>query len=156
MLEVRPARPKDASSLACMISDFNLEEGSPGRIDAIGVADLCFATTSTYQAIVAEDGNTLVGYALLMRFFDTEPCAWCSYMQDLFVMPKWRSQGVGRRLIASAARYAVDQDHHALFWHVRQHNRRGRDFYESIGGVEQTPVPVTLEGEALVALANKA
>lgn len=155
MLSVRSGLKADTPSLARMISDFNVEEGSPGRIDAGGVTELCFAASPAYRAIVADDGGTLVGYALIMRYFDTEPCVWCSYLQDLFVIPAKRNQGVGRRLIAAVARLAIDQGHQALFWHVRADNDRGRAFYAAIGGIEQTPLPVTLEGKALAALAGE-
>lgn len=155
MLNLRPGVEGDAPALARMISDFNVEEGGPGRVDADGVIELCFAKSSIYRAIVADDEGTLVGYALVMRYFDTDPCAWCSYMQDLFVVPAKRSQGVGRRLIASVAKHAIDQGHPSLFWHVRAHNHRGRAFYASLGGIEQTPLPVALEGEALTALARE-
>ncbi len=154
MLIVRRGQRDDAPTLARMISDFNAEEGSPGRVDTADVIDLCFAETANYRAFVAEDGDALVGYALVMRYFDTDPCAWCSYMQDLFVVSGKRSQGVGRRLLAAVAKAAIDQGHQELAWHVRDHNQRGRAFYASIGGKEQTPIPVTLSGEALKALAG--
>ena len=139
-----------------MISDFNVEEGSPGRISADGVIDLCFSEGALYQPLVAEQDGELVGYALITRYFDTEYCAWCSYMQDLFVMPERRSQRVGRRLIAAAARHTLEEGRLELFWHVRDHNSRGRAFYRRIGGKEQTPVPVTLSGEALKKIAGEA
>ncbi len=156
MVSIRDGRADDAADLARMISDFNVEEGSPGRIDEAGVQALCFRCDARYHAIVAEEGGDLVGYALVMAYFDTEPCAWCSYMQDLFVCADRRSCGVGRRLVAAAARLTVDQGRHELAWHVRDHNRRGRAFYASIGGAECTPVPVTLSGRSLKALAAEA
>lgn len=149
MVTIREGRTDDAAALAGMISDFNVEEGSPGRIGADGVLDLCFRHGSRYLSLVAETGEALVGYALVMRFFDTEPCAWCAYMQDLYVVQGWRSRGVGRRLIAAAARHALDDGLLELAWHVRDHNSRGRAFYARIGGVEQAAIPVTLSGEAL-------
>lgn len=156
MVVIRQGRPEDAPSLARMISDFNVEEGSPGRIDATGVADLCLNAASTYRVHVVDDGEALIGYALVMRYFDTDPCSWCSYMQDLFVVAERRSEGIGRRLIAAVAKAAVDQGHPELFWHVRDRNKRGRAFYAAIGGEEQTPIPVILKGDALKARAKEA
>jgi GNAT superfamily N-acetyltransferase len=139
-----------------MISDFNVEEGSPGRITSEGVIDLCFSDQPLYAPLVAEDRDVLVGYALITRYFDTEPCAWCSYMQDLYVVPDRRSEGVGRLLITAAARHTLKEGRHELLWHVRDHNVRGRAFYARIGGKEQTPIPVTLSSEALRDLAEEA
>ena len=154
MVTVREGRSSDAADLARMISDFNLEEGSPGRIAADGVIELCFDSQSRYKPLVADEGGTLVGYALVMRYFDTEPCAWCSYMQDLYVVPEKRSQRIGERLIAAAARLTLDEDRQELTWHVRAHNHRGRAFYARMGGEENEIVPVTLAGEALEKLAR--
>lgn len=156
MLTIRPGRLEDAPSLAKMISDFNVEEGSPGRIDAKAVGELCFLPTSSYRVYVADDGQALAGYALVTQYFDTEPCAWCSYMQDLFVVEGRRSHGIGRRLITAVAKAAMEQQHDELLWHVRDHNKRGRAFYTSIGGEEQTPIPVILKDEALKTLATEA
>lgn len=155
-MTIRDGHRDDAADLARMISDFNVEEGSPGRISAEGVIDLCFSDRSLYKPLVAEQDSHLVGYALIMRYFDTEPCAWCSYMQDLFVVSEYRSQQVGRHLIVAAARHTLEEGRFELFWHVRDHNSRGRAFYARIGGKEQTPVPVTLSGEALKQLAAEA
>ncbi len=155
MLTIRDGHPGDAADLARMISDFNVEEGSPGRISADGVMDLCFGDRPFYKPLVAEQNGVHVGYALIMRYFDTEPCAWCSYMQDLFVVSEMRSQRIGRRLIAAAARYTLAEGRLELSWHVRDHNSRGRAFYKRIGGEEQTPIPVTLSGEALEKMADE-
>ena len=149
MVAIREGRAGDAAGLARMISDFNVEEGSPGRIGADAVVDLCFREGARYRTLVAEAEGGLVGYALLTAFFDTEPCAWCTYMQDLYVVPDWRSRRVGERLIAAAARHTLEEGRHELVWHVRDHNARGRAFYARVGGIEQTPILVTLSGEAL-------
>jgi GNAT superfamily N-acetyltransferase len=156
MVEIRHGRADDAEPLANMISNFNVEEGSPGRITREGVINLCFSDQPVFAPLVAEDRDALVGYALIMRYFDTEPCAWCSYMQDLYVIPERRSEGVGRLLIAAAADHTLKEGHHELCWHVRDYNERGRAFYARIGGKEQTPIPVTLSSEALSDLAREA
>ena len=155
MIAIRGGRAGDAADIAAMISDFNIEEGSPGRMTPEGVLDLCFVEGSLYKALIAEYGDDLIGYALVTHYFDTEPCSWCSYMQDLYVKPDWRSHGAGRRLIAAVAWHTLDEGCAELLWHVRDHNRRGRDFYARAGGVEQTPIPVTLTGDALKSLARE-
>jgi len=156
MIIIRQGSLDDAPDLARMISDFNVEEGSSGRIDGNSVIDLCFRDRSLYTSLVADVDGQLVGYALLMRFFDTEPCAWVSYMQDLFVVPASRSQGVGEQLIAAAADHTLKEGRIELAWHVRSTNDRGRAFYARIGGVEQRAIPVTLSGDALKHAAKKA
>ncbi len=155
MTAIRDGQHSEAAEIAEMINDFNVEEGSPGRITPEGVLDLCFTDGCLYKALVAESDGRLAGYALVTRYFDTDPCAWCSYMQDLYVKSDWRSRGVGRQLIAAVARHTLDEGRAELLWHVRDHNHRGRDFYTRVGGIEQTPIPVTLTGDALQQLAEE-
>ena len=71
-------------------------------------------------------------------------------------MPEMRSQKIGRRLIAAAARNTLEEGRLELLWHVRDCNSRGRTFYARIGGKEQMPIPVTLSGEALNSIADEA
>lgn len=153
---IRDGRLEDAADLARMISDFNVEEGSPGRVTRDDVVEICFGEIAIFTPIVAEEQGELVGYALIMRYFDTEPCVWSSYMQDLYVVPAKRSRGIGRRLVAASARYTLDQGRQFFFWHVREHNRRGRTFYASLGASEDSAIPVTLKGDALKTLAAEA
>lgn len=155
MVTIRDGHPDDAAEIARMISDFNVEENSPGRIDTDGVMDLCFGDRPLFKPVVAEEGGKLVGYTLLMGYFDTDPCAWCTHMQDLYVAPDSRSQRIGRRLIAAAARHTIEQGRHELFWHVRERNDRGRAFYAEVGGREQKLMPVTLADDALKRLADE-
>ncbi|MGI9451683.1 MAG: hypothetical protein ACR2QH_13765 [Geminicoccaceae bacterium] len=51
MVTVREGRREDASVLAQMISDFNVEVVSPGRITADGVVDLCFQDHALYTPL---------------------------------------------------------------------------------------------------------
>lgn len=155
MVTTRDGIESDAAELAKMISDFNIEEGSPGRITIEGVVELCFGNDPLYTPIVAEDGGKLVGYALIMRYFDTEPCAWASYMQDLFVIADQRSLGIGKQLIKAAARMTRTLGRQYLFWHVRERNHRGRAFYAGVGGQEQTSLAVILSGDALESLVER-
>ena len=156
MTIVRDGGKDDAKDLARMISDFNIEEGSPGRLTEAGIHDLCFEERPHFHALVAEDKGELVGYALIMRHFDTEHCAYCSYMQDLYVIRGRRSEGIGRLLVAAAARRTIDLGCLELMWHVRDDNNRGRAFYASIGAEERSPIPVNLSGDALRELAREA
>lgn len=153
---IRPGKVEDVASLVQLINSFNEEEGSPGRVDAADVLDLCFSTGAMYQATVAEVDKAIVGYTLTFSYFDTEPCVWGTYMQDLFVVSGRRSEGIGRQLVAFVARVALAQNHQAVFWHVRDRNKRGRKFYRALGGIEETAIPVVLNGPSLISLAAEA
>ncbi|MGF1477703.1 MAG: GNAT family N-acetyltransferase [Geminicoccaceae bacterium] len=156
MVEIRQARVEDADAIAAMTRNFNKEEGGAGRIETVQIHELCFSDRPFYRALVADDGATLVGYALIMPYFDMMPCAWCSYMEDLYVIPMRRNQGIGWLLIAAVAKMAVAEGLNNLYWHALPANTGARRFYASTGAVEGTAIPLALAGDALRTLAAEA
>jgi len=76
---------------------------------------------------VAED-NGIIGFIAV----------WCrpdAYIDNLHVKPANRSQGVGSKLMASAARNMHRQGHSSAYLWVAQKNRRAIQLYERLGGV---------------------
>ena len=88
------------------------------------------------------------------------------YVDNLHVVPGVHRQGLGRGLMARAARHAQAQN--GLWLTVICDNTRAREFYRSIGGAEGEPVeehlfghavqavPVRWSGDALAVLAAQA
>ena len=63
---------------------------------------------------------------------------WCrpdAYIDNLHVKPANRSQGIGSKLMASAARHMLRQGHSSAYLWVAQKNRRAIQLYERLGGV---------------------
>jgi len=84
-------------------------------------------------ALLAEDGDRAVGFALYyFRYssFAGQPSLW---LDDLFVDPAHRSQGVGAALMAHLA--AIAQTHNCthLAWTADARNIRGLSFYNRLG-----------------------
>lgn len=75
------------------------------------------------------------------------------FVEDLYVRPAFRGQGLGRQLLAHLARRACDMDGF-MEWQVLDWNAPSIEFYKSIGA-ELKPEWITcrLDGEALKALA---
>jgi ribosomal protein S18 acetylase RimI-like enzyme len=57
------------------------------------------------------------------------------YLEDLFVEPAHRSQGVGRALMQALARRAVDRGYQRLEWAVLDWNQLAIGFYRGLGAV---------------------
>lgn len=74
-----------------------------------------------------------VGFALFFHNFSTFRGAPGLYLEDLFVEPEWRGQGVGRKLLAHLAALAVARGCHRLEWSVLDWNERAIAFYERAG-----------------------
>ena len=78
------------------------------------------------------------------------------YLEDLFVPEQHRGQGIGKLLLATLAKIAVERDCPRLEWQVLDWNQTAIDFYESLGTtVMKDWLPCRLTDQDLSKLANQ-
>ncbi|MGB3789055.1 MAG: GNAT family N-acetyltransferase [Phormidesmis sp.] len=107
------------------------------------------------EAIVAEVNGKVVASALYFYNFSTFLMKPGIYLEDLFVLPDYRRQGIATALLKYLANYAVEQGCGRLEWSVLDWNESAITFYKRLGAVlmdEWTGCRVT--GEALANLAK--
>lgn len=84
------------------------------------------------HGLAARDGATLLG----ITHFLYHPNAWTltpvCYLQDLFVDPAARGQGVGTALIEAVATHARTRHAARLYWFTQDHNTAARSLYDRI------------------------
>jgi GNAT superfamily N-acetyltransferase len=78
------------------------------------------------------DGE-LLGYACLYWTFTSLVPAETVLMNDLYVVPASRGQGVGRALIEASARVARERGAHHLEWMTQPSNKAAQRLYDSTG-----------------------
>jgi GNAT superfamily N-acetyltransferase len=100
--------------------------------------------TDTQFVLLAEENETLAGFACVLA--DADPL-WGALLDNLHVVAERKGQGIGTRLLKSAARWAYQRNPAALFhlW-VFEENTNARRFYESLGGVNQEVVSTANPG----------
>ena len=77
------------------------------------------------------------------------------YLEDLYVKPPARGLGIGKRLLASLARIAVERGCGRLEWAVLNWNKPSMEFYERLGGKAMAEWTVyRLTGRELAAVAG--
>ncbi len=104
----------------------------------------------------AQDG-ALAGFALYFLNFSTWLGVHGIYLEDLYVRPQFRGQGLGKALLATLAKECVDKGYGRFEWWVLNWNEPALEVYRSIGAVpmdEWTVQRVT--GRALRDLAARA
>jgi GNAT superfamily N-acetyltransferase len=82
-------------------------------------------------ALVAVDGDELVGFANYVvhpRTWSREPVC---YLEDLFVRPAARGRGAGRALIERLLELGRAQGWVHVYWHTRRDNATARALYDS-------------------------
>jgi GNAT superfamily N-acetyltransferase len=100
------------------------------------VADLqahLFGSQVFAEAIVAEWESKLVGFALFFPNYSTFLAKPGIYLEDLFVLPEYRRQGIGKALLAYLGKLAVERGAGRLEWSVLDWNESAIAFYQSMG-----------------------
>jgi GNAT superfamily N-acetyltransferase len=105
------------------------------EIDDTMLERALFGPEPSAFARVATSDELVVGMALYYRSFSTWTGRPGIYLEDLYVRPAYRGLGVGRALLASLARLALDEDCRRLEWSVLDWNKPAIAFYQSIGAV---------------------
>ena len=108
------------------------------------------------EVLLAEDDERSVGFALFFHNFSTFLGRPGIYLEDLFVLPEHRGKGIGKLLLASLARLAVERGCGRLEWSVLDWNRDAIGFYERLGARPNSEWTVfRLTGESLIGLARQ-
>jgi GNAT superfamily N-acetyltransferase len=105
------------------------------EIDDMMLERALFGPEPSAFAQVATVDDLIVGMALYYRSFSTWTGRPGIYLEDLYVRPAHRGLGIGRALLASLARLALDEDCRRLEWSVLDWNQPAIAFYHSIGAV---------------------
>ena len=90
------------------------------------------------------DGE-LLGYACLYWTFTSLIPAEIVLMNDLYVVPDARGQGVGRALIEASAAVARKRGAARLTWMTAQDNERAQHLYDTTGAVAEPSIEYELE-----------
>lgn len=82
-----------------------------------------------------DGAKTAVGFALFFRTYSTYRTAPGLYLEDLFVKPDYRRQGIGQALFIRLAQWAMEQHYPYLEWSVLDWNENAIAFYKRIGAI---------------------
>ena len=154
---VRFANPDDASILWRFIMDLAIYEKEPDAVKVTPerLADQMRQERPPFEALVIEEGDTPIGFALFFHTYST----WTGYpgihLEDLYVMPEKRGQGAGKALLAFIAKLAVERGCKRFEWAVLDWNEPAIRFYESLDAKPQDQWTVyRLAGDALEKVAG--
>ena len=114
-----------------------------------------FGPRPAAEVVIAEADGTPAGFALFFHSFSTFLGQPGLYLEDLFVYPRYRGLGLGKRLMVHLARLAVERGCGRFEWSVLDWNTPAIDFYRRLGatGMDEWTVQ-RVSGEALRALAD--
>jgi GNAT superfamily N-acetyltransferase len=135
MLKIRPAEEKDVDAIFELIRGLAEYEKLTDRVT--GNTDLLrshlFGDRVYAEVIIAELEDLAIGFALFFPTYSTFLTQPGLYLEDVFVRPEYRRQGVGRALMTSVATIAHDRGCGRLEWSVLDWNQPAIEFYQSLG-----------------------
>ena len=115
-----------------------------------------FGPQPKFRALLAEWGAEPAGYASFFPFYSTYRAGPALFLEDLFVVERFRGKGIGMALLGSVARLAVEEGCFGLRWEVLEWNREAIEFYEKLGARFLLERRVAaFEGEALRRVAEE-
>lgn len=154
---IRAATPTDIPVIRQLIVDLAVYEKEPDAVKA-SAADLheaLFGARPLAEAVIAEIAGEAVGLALFFTNFSTWAGKGGIYLEDLFVRPQARGQGVGKALLVHLAGIAVARGYARFEWSVLDWNTPAIGFYKGLGAVMQDEwTKMRVEAGALHALAQ--
>jgi GNAT superfamily N-acetyltransferase len=159
MLSIRPATVKDASLLATMILELAQYEklDHEAAVTAESIARDGFGPHPKFRAILAEVDGKPAGYAVFFGFYSTFQGRAGLFLEDIYVRPPLRKQGIGQALLNYVARIAWEEDYFCMRWEVLDWNKPAIDFYHRLGAVFLDEwKAVMLIGDPLQAAADSA
>jgi GNAT superfamily N-acetyltransferase len=116
-----------------------------------------FGEKPVAEALVAERGGEVVGFALFFTNFSTFLAQPGLYLEDLYVQPDHRGRGIGEALLARLGRLALERGCGRFEWSVLDWNENAIRFYERMGAsVLPDWRTCRVTGTALEAFANPA
>jgi GNAT superfamily N-acetyltransferase len=116
------------------------------------VRDLFGAEPKVYCEIAEWEGQP-VGFALWFYTYSTFQGRHGIWLEDLYVDPSMRGNGIGKSLLVHLAKRCVVEGLGRFEWWVLDWNTPSIDFYKSQGGVMQDEwTKVRVDGDALLKL----
>ena len=118
------------------------DDPSPGQVPtpqsaAEHIAEI-LAPTTPHRLALAFKEATPIGLAAVGFFLSINEAQKDRRRQmelkELFVMPTYRSAGVGKTLMDWVEKQAARRGVHRIDWHVKSGNARGIAFYKHLGG----------------------
>ena len=150
-LTIRPVAEDDVEALFALILELASYEKLSDEVRGDPeVLRRSLFIEGTAEALLAELDGEPVGYAILCGTFSSFECRGGIWIEDIYVRPESREEGVGRALFERVAGLAVERGFPRVEWAALDWNELALGFYDRLGArrMEEWRM-LRLEGEAL-------
>lgn len=131
----RPAKPEDTADILSLIRELAEYEKLSHEVSATE-ATLCeslFGKRRNAEVLLVQVGEELAGFCLFFYNFSTFLGKPGLYIEDLYIRPAFRAQGIGKRFFHELAQIAKAENCGRIEWWVLDWNKPAIDFYHRLG-----------------------
>jgi GNAT superfamily N-acetyltransferase len=152
-VSIRAATPDDAADIRALVYALAVYENEPDKVKMTDESARHALAAGHVQALLGFQDGKAVAMALYFFNFSSWTGKRGLFLEDLFVAPEVRKQGLGLDLLKRLAAIAVANDCGRMEWNVLDWNNSAKGFYEMLGARHAAGWEVwRLEGEALKTL----
>ncbi len=135
--QIRPATINDVGGIFQLIKALAQYENLTHQVTGTkeDLHEHLFGSRIYAEAIVTEvkPAGQIVGFALFFPNYSTFLTKPGIYLEDLFVLPELRRQGIGKAMLSYLGKLALERDAGRLEWSVLDWNESAIAFYQSMG-----------------------
>jgi GNAT superfamily N-acetyltransferase len=129
-MTLHPATKEDFPAMLHLIKGLAEFQGTPGKVKTtVGQME---KEARYFEAWLAKDGDTLAGMATYSYVY----YSWVGksiYLDDVYVKPEYRGQGIGKQLMEKLLETAKREDCKRLQWQVSDWNEHAIEVYKKMG-----------------------
>ncbi len=135
-ITIRRAAAEDSSTVISLLTALaEYEKLTPP--DSAGRERLSAEMSSAnprFEAYLAESDGKAIGYAIVFETYGSFMAKPKLYLEDLFILPEYRSRGIGKVLFQAMINQAKLRGCAKLEWTALDWNTPAHDFYRKMGG----------------------
>ena len=158
-IRIDPAKEDDLPLILSFIQEFAAYVHLSHEVAATEetLRETLFGPKPYAEVILARLDGVPVGFAIFFHNVSTFLGKPGLYLEDLFVLPGFRSKGIGKALLVHLAKLAVERGCGRFEWAVLDWNESAIEFYKRLGAIPLADLTVyRLTGESLKSLADEA
>ncbi len=130
---IRAAVASDAPEIFRMIHELAEFEHRASQFKLSEATLAGWLASGEIGCLLAESDGKFLGFALYYFTFSTFRGEKGIYLEDLYIRPEYRKQGIGRDFFRELAVMARKKGYFRIDWMVLDWNRDGIQFYRSLG-----------------------
>ena len=156
---IKAAREEDVPAILSLIKDLAEYEKLSHEVTATedDIRQSLFGERPVAEALIGELDGKPISFALFFYNFSTFLGKPGIYLEDLYVKPDYRSNGLGRKMLAHIARLATERDCGRFEWSVLDWNQSAIRTYDRLNARPMKEwILYRLTGDALNKLAQEA